>query len=174
MRLHLPHTSKVPLETDDAVLRPIHGAIRNVWRLSACFSLVVTGAIFAALSFPISRTAKVPYVWVLFPALVLAVLITGRMILFADREWKAWRYGTTPEELILRWGVFWRTFRIVPRVAIQHIDINQGPLDRYFGLVQVVIYTAGASSAVATIPGLTQSEADELRRYLATTAVDPT
>lgn len=61
----------------------------------------------------------------------------------------------------------------MPRVAIQHIDINQGPLDRYFGLVQVVVYTAGASHAVATIPGLTQLEAEELRRYLASTAVEP-
>lgn len=162
----------MPLETDDAVLRPIHGAIRNVWRLSACLSLAITGAIFTALAFGISRAAHFPFLWAFLPAMVLALLLTGRMILFADREWKEWRYGLTPDELIMRWGVFWKTFRIVPRVAIQHIDINQGPLDRYFGLVQVVVYTAGAAHAVATIPGLTQAEAEELRRYLASTAVE--
>lgn len=163
----------MPLETDDAVMRPIHGAIRNVWRISACFSLVITGAIFAAIAVAASRPLDVPVTYTLIPALALALLVTGRMIIFADREWKAWGYGLTPDELILRWGVFWKTFRVVPRVAIQHIDINQGPLDRYFGLVQVVVYTAGAAQAVATIPGLTQREADELRVYLATTALEP-
>ncbi len=153
-------------------MRLIHGAIRNVWRLSACMSLVVTGGIFAAIAFGLSRSLHVPYLWTLLPALGLALLFTGRMILFADREWRAWGYGITPEELILRWGVFWKTFRVVPRVAIQHIDINQGPLDRYFGLVQVVVYTAGAAQAVATIPGLTQREAEELRSYLASTTLE--
>jgi membrane protein YdbS with pleckstrin-like domain len=162
----------MPLETDDAVMRPIHGAIRNVWRISAGFSFLITGGIFAAISFAISKGLEVSYIWILLPALALALLMTGRMIVFADREWKAWRYGITEEELIMSWGVFWRTFRVVPRVAIQHIDINQGPLDRHFGLVQVVVYTAGSASAVAAIPGLTQREAEELRAYLASTAVE--
>lgn len=162
----------MPIQTDDAVMRPIHGAIRNVWRLSACFSLLITGAIFTAIAFGASRALNVPFTWTLLPALGLALLLTGRMIIFADREWKAWGYGLTPEELILRWGVFWKTFRVVPRVAIQHIDINQGPLDRHFGLVQVVVYTAGAAQAVATIPGLTQREAEELRTYLASTTIE--
>lgn len=160
----------MPLETDNEVMRPIHGAIRSVWRISACFSFVITGAILGVLSIPISRGLNVSLIWVLIPALALALLMTGRLLVFADREWRSWRYGITADELVMAWGIFWRTFRVVPRVAIQHIDINQGPLDRHFGLVQVVVYTAGSASAVATIPGLTQSEAEELRRYLASTA----
>jgi uncharacterized protein len=163
----------MPLETDEAVMRPIHGAIRNVWRISACLSLLITGGIFAAIAIGAAQALRVPTTWTLLPAIAFAIILTGRMIIFADREWKAWGYGLTPDELILRWGVFWKTFRVVPRVAIQHLDINQGPLDRAFGLVQVVIYTAGAAHAVATIPGLTQREAEELRGYLATTAIEP-
>lgn len=154
-------------------MRPIHGAIRNVWRISAAFSFLITGGMLSMAAFGASRALNAPIAYTLIPALLIAMLMTGRMILFADREWRAWGYGLTPEELILKWGVFWRTFRVVPRVAIQHIDINQGPLDRYFGLVQVVVYTAGAAHAVATIPGLTQREAEELRGYLASTSVEP-
>lgn len=163
----------MPLETDEAVMRPISGAIRYVWRISAAFSFVVTGAIFGGIAFAASRALHFPFLYGLIAAVILALLTTGRTILFADREWKAWRYGLTPEELIMRWGVFWKTFRVVPRVAIQHIDINQGPLDRYFGIVQVVVYTAGHGHAVATIPGLTQNEAEELRQYLSTTTIEP-
>jgi membrane protein YdbS with pleckstrin-like domain len=54
----------------------------------------------------------------------------------------------------------------VARDRIQHIDINSGPMDRRFGLVQVVIHTAGMIGSVAAIPGLTPSEAEFLRQQL--------
>src|SRR5687767_4595849 len=70
---------------------------------------------------------------------VLPVLLWGLTALVLRKTWKLWGYRITPRTVEIRKGLMWRSYRIVARNRIQHIDINSGPLDRRFGLVQVVI-----------------------------------
>ena len=79
------------------------------------------------------------------------------------RNW-AWELDST--ELIIDRGVVFKLTRVVPRVRVQHVDISSGPIDRFFGLRQISIYTAGTREADARLPGLTASTAEELRRAL--------
>jgi membrane protein YdbS with pleckstrin-like domain len=53
----------------------------------------------------------------------------------------------------------------VPYGRMQLVDITHGPLDRGFGIAQLKLVTAAASSGV-TIPGLTQRAAEQLRDTL--------
>lgn len=147
-------------------VRGIHPAIKNVWRFSALISLLVFGAIFTFGGFAIAKSAKAPILWGLGGGFALAVLLTIPSLLIVERQWQAWTYELRERDLVLTWGVFWRTRRCVARDRIQHIDINSGPMDRRFGLVQVVIHTAGMMGSVAAIPGLTPTEAEFLRRQL--------
>lgn len=98
-------------------------------------------------------------------ALVLALLPLVRAVLFVDRQYKAWGYKLTDRELVTRYGVWWRSAQFIPREAIQHVDINQGPVDRWNGVAQVVVHTAG-TGAVAVIPGLSLQDAQALRDRL--------
>jgi membrane protein YdbS with pleckstrin-like domain len=147
-------------------VRSIHPAIKTVWRLSAGISLLVTSGIFLLVGVALAGAFDQPR-WVgLAAGGGLAVLISLPSLILVDRQWTNWTYQLREQDLVMTWGVFWQTRRCVARDRIQHIDINEGPLDRRFGLKQVVIHTAGMIGSVAAIPGLTHSEAEFLRQQL--------
>ncbi|HZH99408.1 MAG TPA: PH domain-containing protein [Fimbriimonadaceae bacterium] len=85
-------------------------------------------------------------------------------VLSMKKQWEHWGFRITPEALEIRQGWLWRKRRIVARDRIQHVDINSGPLDRRFGLVQVVVHTAGTE--VGMIPGISPERADRMREEL--------
>lgn len=146
--------------------RSIHPAIKTVWRISASISLLVTSGVFLVSGYALSGSFDQPR-WVgLAAGGVLAALMSLPSLILVDRQWSNWTYELRERDLVMSWGVFWRIRRCVARDRIQHIDINSGPLDRRFGLVQVVIHTAGMVGSVATIPGLTPNEAEFLRQQL--------
>lgn len=94
------------------------------------------------------------------------VTLVGFAVWRTMTRYRNWSWELTERELIIDRGVAFKLTRIVPRVRVQHVDISSGPLDRFFGLRQVSIYTAGTREADASIPGLTETRADELRSAL--------
>lgn len=66
----------------------------------------------------------------------------------------------------IRRGVWWRHRIIVPRTRIQHSDIEQGPLERYFGLSRLILHTAGTKNASVELAGLRSEIAEALRDAL--------
>lgn len=147
---------------DPRQLRPLHPAVRKVW----LFGAGTSAAFLLALLVPgsVALRGKVPFD-PLWPALALAVWPLLKAVLFVDRQFRSWGYLLTDRELVTRHGVWWRAATYIPRESIQHVDINQGPVDRWNGLAQIVVHTAGAG-AVATIPGLALKDAQELRDRL--------
>jgi uncharacterized protein len=76
-----------------------------------------------------------------------------------------YRYAFGAEALELQRGIWWRTRAAVPYHRIQHVDIEQGPIQRRLGLVSLQLRTAAASS-IGGLPGLAADEADVLRVWL--------
>ncbi len=75
-----------------------------------------------------------------------------------------WRRDANGFEI--RRGVWWRHRIVVPRTRIQHSDIEQGPLERYFGLSRLVLHTAGTKNASVELAGLRSEVAETLRDAL--------
>lgn len=73
----------------------------------------------------------------------------------------AWRL--TAELLEIRRGVWWRSVVTVPLSRVQHTDVNQGPLQRRFGLATLVVHTAGTQYATVSLEGLGKEVADSVR-----------
>jgi membrane protein YdbS with pleckstrin-like domain len=103
------------------------------------------------------------HTWIVVIGPILAFGFAALSWWIADRQFRAWSYQLSERELVLSHGLLFRTRRTVPRGRVQHIDINSGPLDRKFGLVQVCIYVAGAMGSIGAIPGLTPERAEELK-----------
>lgn len=143
----------------------LHPAIKKVWQISALFSTLVMALILGVPEFFLTRSDVWPFV---FPWIgpTFAILIGILSFVFAGRQWQAWSYQLREHDLMLSYGVIWKTRRSVARDRIQHVDINSGPLDRRFGLVQVSLYAAGAMGSVGSIPGLKPEEAEHLREAL--------
>jgi membrane protein YdbS with pleckstrin-like domain len=145
--------------------RAIHPAIRKVWLFSNAMSFGFLAILTSAVEFLFLRLGKAPWH---FPIVMpgLWILIGVWSATFVKRQWEAWRYEVTEQEVILSWGVWYQTKRFVPRDRIQHVDITSGPIARKFGLAHVHLYVAGAHGSVGEIPGLTPAEAEELRVML--------
>lgn len=149
-------------------MQGIHPAIRKVWRFSAFTSALILTVVASGFELMFLRLFDE---WpIRFPVFGPLIGIGIGVLSFAmvNRQWENWKYEITPEAVVLSWGVFWKTRRTVPRQRIQHVDINSGPLDRRFGLVQMSLYVAGSLGSVGAIPGLSPDEAETLRAALLT------
>lgn len=102
--------------------------------------------------------------WVLIPAGVIVVLTLATLIIL-PRQAKAIGYMLRADDIVFRKGILWQRMIAVPYGRMQLVDITQGPLDRAFGVSQLKMVTAAATTGVQ-IPGLTQAAADALRDTL--------
>lgn len=106
------------------------------------------------------------FVWVVASLGAVALLRLFLLIWYPARAYKAWGYRLDERVLEIRQGVWLQTLTLLPLSRVQHVDLNQGPLDRLFGLSSLTLYTAGTQNAVIQIPGLDPAEAIRLRDHL--------
>jgi membrane protein YdbS with pleckstrin-like domain len=76
----------------------------------------------------------------------------------------SWRLNR--DGLEIRRGVWWRHRIIVPRSRVQHSDIHQGPMQRNYGLADLIVHTAGTSNSSVKLEGLAAAKAESLRETL--------
>lgn len=119
---------------------------------------------------PLIVAAVVPLV--IFTTWWIAALVGGLIAAFAiyrfflmDALVKSWGYAERENDLFIRNGLMFRNLTVVPYGRMQVIEVTSGPVQRHFGLAQVQLVTASASTN-ATIPGLETTEAARLRDRL--------
>ncbi|HEY8547380.1 MAG TPA: PH domain-containing protein [Acidimicrobiales bacterium] len=145
--------------TDEAG-NPLDPRARRLWALMAAAGAVLLGAVVTVVVLVV-RGADGPW-W----AGPVVVAVGGPLgVVLARLEWRSWRWHDGPQALELRHGVVFRAASSIPYRRIQQIDLERGPLDRAFGLTQLVVHTASATTD-AHIPGLHADDATRLRRHL--------
>lgn len=85
--------------------------------------------------------------------------------LFSFRRVRAIGYMLREDDLLFRRGIMFERIVAVPYGRLQLVDITRGPLLRALGLSTLKFVTASAATGVQ-LPGLTQSDAEELRDRL--------
>lgn len=131
-----------------------------VWvRLISTALLVV---LVAAAATVVSLLSRQPWVWI--PAGVFLVILVWTLVI-TPRQARSYGYQLRRDDLVFRRGILWQRIVAVPYGRMQLVDITHGPLDRGFGIAQLKLVTAAASTGV-TIPGLTQEAAERLRDTL--------
>lgn len=108
--------------------------------------------------------------WVAYAALGIATVLIS-LTAFASFVWPKWyfrhaRWKLDDESFEIRKGVFWKHRILVPLGRVQHADVSQGPLQRYFGLGKLIVYTAGTYQASVELDGLSHGLALQLRDRL--------
>ena len=63
-------------------------------------------------------------------------------------------------------AALFRSDTIVPFVRGQHIDVGQGPVERWFGLSHLVVHTSGTHNSMVTLPGLHADLAAAMRETI--------
>lgn len=95
--------------------------------------------------------------------ITLIVLLTLNAIAYPFFQFNRWKYCITEDKIEIVKGLFFTTTTIIPIIKIQHVSINQGPINKLFKLTKVTVNTAGG---IHEIVGLTNSEAQDITDYL--------
>jgi uncharacterized protein len=158
----VPAAEAPPAHVPDGAPRSLDPRALRLWRISAAVSTVIWTTLAAVGSFtPVER---VPWLAIAAAIAVLGALYTA---FWTRAEFRAWSFRMRERDLVVRYGVLWRTVSVIPFSRIQHVDTRHGPIERGFGLSSLIIYTAGVRGADVTVPGLATADAEALREHLA-------
>ena len=152
--MNAPHSA-----TDDDALTPLDPAYVTVMRVQT--ALMAVPFLIAALASEVSGVlfAGAFLVPVVFLAVVAALMVPLR-------RYQARGYQLGEDRLRVVRGLMFRRDTVVPFGRVQHIDVEQGPLERTFGLARLVLHTAGTHNASVMLPGLAHATATEMREAI--------
>ena len=129
--------------------------MRLVAGITAAFLLL--GASIAEMAIP----GWTGIVWV--PALLIILYL---VVWLPMRRYAARGYSLAEERLRVVRGVLFRSDTVVPFGRVQHIDVDQGPLERAFHLATLTVHTAGSHNASVSLPGLAHEVAVAMREEI--------
>lgn len=145
--------------SSEVVATPLSPRIVLLWQLG----WLATTAVLTAGALLISAVATGLPAWarVALPALVLAGGLVATVAL-PRLTYRRWRYAITDDTIELRHGVVIHHETSIPHFRVQHIDIDQGPLDRWRNIVKLTISTASPASD-GVLPGIEPDRAEAIR-----------
>jgi uncharacterized protein len=95
--------------------------------------------------------------------LILIIILLINSFVYPVIEYKQWRYIITNDKIEFTEGIYFLKTVIIPIIRIQHIQLNQGPINKYFNLYDIYIFTAGGQHK---IPNIDVKKAEEISEYL--------
>jgi membrane protein YdbS with pleckstrin-like domain len=150
--------------TDVRDLTPVDPRVVSAWRVSGLVRLVgwspglLVTAIAAHMQFGTAVAAGI------VTALVLGIVVHA--LLWPPLRYANLGYALRDAHLEVARGVLVRRATNIPYVRIQHVDTTQGPVERFFGVHTVIVYTAAGMDADGVVPGLDEERARALRDAL--------
>jgi membrane protein YdbS with pleckstrin-like domain len=151
-----------PFEEDD-VLTKVHPNYAHALRVQTVIATIP--AMIAALV----TEAALRELGILPPGLVAGtvLLIAGLLVLrIPQSRFNARGYQMGSDRLRVVRGLMFRSDTVVPFGRVQHIDVGQGPLERFFGIATLTLHTAGNHNASVSLPGLGEELAREMREAI--------
>jgi len=75
-------------------------------------------------------------------------------------------FALRDKDVVYKTGWLWKSMTTTPFNRVQHISIEQGPIERNWNLARLKLFTAGGNSSDLSIPGLDYNMAQELKEYI--------
>lgn len=102
---------------------------------------------------------------------ILPLILVVQGLAFTPRRVRALGYLDGEEDLTFATGIMFRSVTTIPYGRVQSVKIDEGPVDRRYGLAQITLTTA-ASGSTLTIPGLPKAEAERMRTLLSERGIE--
>lgn len=141
---------------DDDSLNNLNPAHIKASRISAAITML----------FPIIGAAVTEFAQMLTKgAVIIPVLLIAAYLIFVVpvRKYRNWGYHMGADRIRIVRGYLFHADTIVPFGRIQHIDVEQGPIQRPYGLATLTVHTAGNHNSTVSLPGLLHSDALAMR-----------
>ncbi|MEE9434306.1 MAG: PH domain-containing protein [Sphingorhabdus sp.] len=99
----------------------------------------------------------------LIPILLLLVFL---VIMLPVRRYNHRGYDMGADRIRIVRGYLFHSDSIVPFGRIQHIDVDQGPIQRRYNLATLTVHTAGNHNSTVSLPGLLHEDAIAMREEI--------
>jgi membrane protein YdbS with pleckstrin-like domain len=109
--------------------------------------------------------------WWLGLLALIPLVVVAQSLLLTPRRVRAIGYRDAEEDLTIALGIMFRSVHTIPFGRVQSVKIDEGPVDRRYGLAKLTISTAHDGAGV-TLPGLPKDEAERLRALLTARGVE--
>lgn len=106
-----------------------------------------------------------PEKWIGLIVMAVAVGIALWLMWLIPRQVRAMGWAVTGTDLQIRKGIMFKSLTVVPLGRLQYVDVEEGPVARHFGIAQVKLHTASASTD-AELPGIPREQAAQLREEI--------
>jgi membrane protein YdbS with pleckstrin-like domain len=100
------------------------------------------------------------YIWL---CLAIFTLISTVFVYF---EFHKKSYAIRQKDIVYNSGLFWRSSIVIPFNRVQHCEVSQGPIDRFYKLAELKVFTAGGASSDLSISGLSPESAARIKDFL--------
>ena len=146
---------------ESIVLASLHP---NYWKVmliqgAVFFALLAVGCV-VAIHYIEALTKYQSHIWTGYAIVFLITLFFTRLSFnkkaFAFRE----------HDVIFRHGVIATTTMIIPYNRVQHVAVHEGLIERWFGLANVEVFTAGGTASDLEIPGIDKAQAEDIKQLL--------
>jgi membrane protein YdbS with pleckstrin-like domain len=144
---------------DDQALTELHPNYKSALRVQA----TLTSIPFIVAAFVLEGQAILPTASIMIPVVLIALAFIIRL---PSRRFYARGYAMSTDRLRVVRGILFRHDTVVPFGRVQHIDVNQGPIDRFFGIATLTLHTAGSHNASVLLPGLGEPLARDMREEI--------
>ena len=148
---------------DDGELTLLHPNYKLMMRIGAIFAALVLFGVAAVIEGVLRQEIGLPLGVILVPAALLALFIA---IPLPTRRFLTRGYQISGDRLRVVRGVMFHSDTVVPFGRVQHIDVNQGPIERALGIATLTLHTAGNHNASVSLPGLGHDLAVEMREAI--------
>jgi len=106
------------------------------------------------------------YPWVVYGSIIIWLLISIVIMAIVGPAFRQKGYAVRERDISYKTGLLFRKTTTIPFNRVQHCDIKQGLISRYFGLSKLNVYTAGGAKSDLSIPGLTTDKAQKLMDFV--------
>lgn len=135
-----------------------------IWLVLVFFGVVLT--IFSDIfSFDQATLFIISFLnWLLLIFFILLIIT----YIWAKLTYYFFRYELTNDSLKTEYGIISKTYTSIPYKRIQNVDISRRVIDRFLGLSNLQIYTAGygADTSEGFLPGVEKNQAEIIRDEL--------
>ena len=109
------------------------------------------------------QEVPIPFGIITGVAVLIALFIIIRIPL---ARYNARGFQISHDRLRVVRGIMWHSDTIVPFGRVQHIDVDQGPIERALSIATMTLHTAGSHNASVRLPGLGHELAIQMREEI--------
>ncbi|MGK0414109.1 MAG: membrane protein YdbS with pleckstrin-like domain [Polaribacter sp.] len=100
------------------------------------------------------------------PIYIAFFVIFGFILAYLAASFTKRKYIVREKDISYKCGLFVKTLTTVPFSRIQHVETDEKPISRIFGLSSLSVFTAGDSSDDLVIKGITKQKALQIKEFI--------